>query len=240
MATGFCIENMKAASFQHGSNPAPASQGATCLINRAKGAAFWLRTKRVGDCLEWTGPLNNAGYGLLYHNGVHTTAHRVAWILSGKKIKRGLIICHHCDNPPCVNPEHLFMGTHRDNSLDAQRKGRLGIKKYPYRFRKNYRDVVEAPRFNFLPKRWSEELSVLKKLRGGIILFQLVKDKIWTYKELRDIMRRHKIPYIEKGDRPGSIKSLGKSYPGEPYVFPKRVYGKSMKLSANTTRGGKP
>jgi hypothetical protein len=66
-----------------------------------------------------------SGYGTLYAEGRHQGAHRLAWELAnGRAIPAGLFICHRCDNPLCVNPDHLFLGTHTDNMRDMIAKGR--------------------------------------------------------------------------------------------------------------------
>lgn len=87
---------------------------------------FWAYTEKRGDCLVWTGAVNKNGYGCIRINGKSITASRKAFELSKGKIPNGLFILHRCDNPLCVNPEHLFAGTHRDNMHDRDSKGRMG------------------------------------------------------------------------------------------------------------------
>jgi hypothetical protein len=70
------------------------------------------------------------GYGGFYINGTQITAHRASWMLYRGKIPEGMFVCHKCDNPPCVNPEHLFLGTHSDNMKDMHRKRRGFVKPY--------------------------------------------------------------------------------------------------------------
>ncbi len=78
-------------------------------------------------CVLWTGKVNRYGYGLIFHNKKCITAHRVSFILNNGSDVAGKLICHSCDNPTCVNPEHLFLGTHKDNTQDMIRKGRHGM-----------------------------------------------------------------------------------------------------------------
>lgn len=76
-------------------------------------------------CWFWRGNINTNGYGLFALYGQRRIgAHRAAWELTRGPIPQGMIVCHRCDNPRCVNPEHLFIGTHLDNARDRVSKGR--------------------------------------------------------------------------------------------------------------------
>jgi hypothetical protein len=88
---------------------------------------FWSKVDRSGDCWLWTGYRRRLGYGEVQVPGLKRPrlTHRVAWELTNGPIPDGLSVCHACDNPPCCNPAHLFLGTHQENMQDAGRKGIL-------------------------------------------------------------------------------------------------------------------
>ncbi len=83
--------------------------------------------KKNNGCWEWRGPLHPNGYGYTtyYETGKRFHVHRISYLLFKGEIPKGLYVCHHCDNPRCCNPEHLWTGTAKENMQDAKRKGRL-------------------------------------------------------------------------------------------------------------------
>ena len=75
-----------------------------------------------GKCIEFAGYKSPTGYGELSYKNKVWRAHRFVWTKAFGIIPKGLYVCHHCDNPPCINPDHLFLGTAFDNSKDKQLK----------------------------------------------------------------------------------------------------------------------
>jgi hypothetical protein len=86
---------------------------------------FLAKVRKVeGGCWLWTGGHNASGYGTTKIKANSYLAHRVSWTIHRGEIPEGLFVCHHCDNPPCVNPDHFFLGTKKDNTQDSIAKGR--------------------------------------------------------------------------------------------------------------------
>lgn len=78
----------------------------------------------IKPCRLWPGKRTRAGYGRVYFGTKRWAAHRFVWWMLHGDIPDGLEVCHHCDNPPCFEPTHLFLGTTQDNKADSIRKSR--------------------------------------------------------------------------------------------------------------------
>lgn len=95
----------------------------------ARGQEAWVRV--LGACVEqdngcwmYQRHCNRSGYGFVYYKGRMVNAHRVIWLSLNGPIADGLVVCHTCDNPPCCNPSHLWLGTKAENNRDREVKGR--------------------------------------------------------------------------------------------------------------------
>jgi hypothetical protein len=110
-------------------------------------------------CLEYTGPLSTTGYGKMVVDGKVRTVHRLAWETHRGTIPDGMCVCHHCDNRRCMEPTHLFIGTHADNAADRSRKGRSS--------RKPHLNPARGERVG-LAKLTTNDVVKIRRLRGVV------------------------------------------------------------------------
>lgn len=132
------------------------------LINRFDAK---VRINEETGCHEWTGAKNEKGYGWFSLDGAVKKAHRVAWQLTHGPIPQGLYVLHACDNPSCVNVNHLFLGTHADNMLDMARKGRSRTTKLSLDDVYAIRSAVGTNRS--IAEQYGVHYSLVSKIRSG-------------------------------------------------------------------------
>lgn len=93
-------------------------------LKDVKEKLFSMAENGKNGCIVFTGLKSPKGYGKIRFQGKHYRAHRLSYILENGEINSNVLVCHKCDNPPCVNPDHLFIGTAKDNAIDRKNKGR--------------------------------------------------------------------------------------------------------------------
>lgn len=127
---------------------------------------FLKKVNVTAACWEWTASKEKTGYGVFYLNSKKFSAHRASYYIFKGEIPTGLNVCHSCDNPACVNPDHLFLGTQLDNMRDMSNKGR-------HKYVKPNKDVPRTyPKGNSknftlrLPRKIAEKVEAEARLMG--------------------------------------------------------------------------
>lgn len=132
-------------------------------------------------CWEWTGSVCKKGYGRIGIGGKKGRpylAHRVSYETWVGPIPEGLIVCHRCDNPRCVNPLHLFLGTHQDNSDDKLSKSRGN------RGMKHGNSKLTEDQVRYIREAWRPQKELARKFNvSQSLISQIQNRKIWTHLE---------------------------------------------------------
>jgi hypothetical protein len=173
---------------------------------------FWSRVDRSGNCWNWIGTKDRDGYGLFL---VHVNpspdparicmhAHRYAWKVTYGDFPDAKVVCHHCDNPSCVRPDHLFLGTIADNNRDRDLKGRTAKgdrhwrfgRKQPFQYRmrfvriepgsrsgeRNNRAKLTEPQVKSIIADGRRNTAIAAEYGVTATLIGLIKKgKIWTH-----------------------------------------------------------
>lgn len=145
---------------------------------------FYAHVHKTDSCWIWTGTKHSAGYGQIRVRGRQMCAHRFAWELHAGTVLLSplLCVCHTCDNRACVNPDHLFLGTHADNTADMMRKGR-GVfcrgERNP-RAKLSNNDVLRIRREY---QNGSDSQSAIARRYGvdGSVICEIVNGKAWAH-----------------------------------------------------------
>ena len=149
-------------------------------------ARFWSKVDKSpglgpdGDCWEWTACILSTGYGQFSAHGGCYSTHRVSFSLMIGPIPKGLCVLHRCDNRRCVNPSHLWAGTHADNGDDCTEKGRR-LKGSSHQNSKLTERQVMDIRLAYCPYKITHRCLGKKYGVDASLVWQIVNYKIWKH-----------------------------------------------------------
>lgn len=135
----------------------------------------------VTGCLEWSGCRTAAGYGRLRVKQKTLYAHRASYELSAGESASGKFVCHKCDNPCCIEPTHLFLGTNADNMSDCARKGRTARQ---HGQTSGKAKLTDAQAMEIWQKRQGGESNMALAVEYGIdatVVSRIANKKAWTH-----------------------------------------------------------
>lgn len=130
-----------------------------------------MNSKHGRNCIEWSGAKKSSGYGHVTINKKQLMVHRLAYRLFLGQIPNDKLVCHSCDNKLCINPSHLFLGSHKDNSQDASKKGLLsfGSRRYNAKFDESVALKIKTSnkKSRFLAEKYGVCLQTIRNIKAG-------------------------------------------------------------------------
>ncbi len=180
---------------------------------------FWSKVDKRGpdECWPWKADLTSNGYGAFkLATGKKVRAHRFAWELTHGPIPPGMSACHKCDNPPCCNPGHLFLGTNADNTHDAQKKGRMKGRKGHADFDAGTRLAI-LTRYGYHGKTGRTMKSLAQELGTSTTeIHRVIHSYGFTTGALNEGDKASIIAEYQHGQKGYGTKSLAKKYGVSP------------------------
>lgn len=136
--------------------------------------------KRPNGCWEWLGQTNHGGYGKWEWKSYPLRIHRLAWMLYRGEIPDKMLVCHRCDNPPCWNPHHLFLGTPADNMADMYAKKRAPVGAQRSQAKLTEANVLEIRKARNSPD-WNANQLMQKFGIGRAVLYDVAAGRRWKH-----------------------------------------------------------
>lgn len=144
-------------------------------------------------CIEWSGTLSDKGYGRVFLSRKPLAAHRLSYMFANSiKLQSNNLVCHKCDNPKCINPEHLFIGTHKENMLDAHQKRRVRVFGKELPANKLDWEKVNEIRLAYQSGQSCKEISLNMDINLSAVN-HVVKNRQWKDENYHYVMRNKNI-----------------------------------------------
>lgn len=155
---------------------------------------FMSKVQKTDSCWIWmASAMPNGGYGHLHFKGKSKAqAHRVSYLLFKGDIPDGLLVCHKCNNKRCVNPDHLYLGTNRQNVLDAIRDGLYANRKYARGSKASHAKLTDD-QVREIRDKYGDIVNLGKKIRSanGVTMQQLSKEYGISFAQINHLINRH-------------------------------------------------
>jgi len=148
------------------------------IISEGYKEKFYSNVQKTDSCWVYSKSIEGSGYGYICVNGKTIGAHRFSYLIHYGKIPHKMFVCHSCDNPSCVNPKHLFLGSHKDNMQDMVKKNRGSLKKGAHRPIAKLTETEVKEIFNLSGDLSQRELAKKFSVSQGLIS-NILNHKSW-------------------------------------------------------------